>query len=290
MEETAMPVRIVGFMPTPFDDRGDVDARRLAALAGTIAAEGIHPAVLGGMGEYYALDRAESRDCMVAAIEGAGGAPVVAGVGWSTREAALLAGDAGDAGVDTIVLNPPYYAAPSPEAYAEHVRRVTDAGGVGAVVYSSKGYPMTDAHLEHLVEVDGFLGVKEEHYGVDETAVRIARWGERIEWWGVGEAGGSAYARAGARTVTSSLCNLRPDLVVRAVSALVSGDEDAEAVRAVDEWTAALVGDRQGAPAFLTEVMHRTAGWNRSVRLPLLPSDEAGQRTAQAFVDGWARR
>lgn len=289
MEETVMPVRIVGFMPTPFDDRGGVDAAALAALAGTIAAEGIHPAVLGGMGEYYALDRAESRDCMVAAIDGAGGAPVVAGVGWSTREAALLAADAGEAGVDTLVLNPPYYAAPSPEAYAEHVRRVTEAGGVGAIVYSSKGYPMTEAHLERLVEVPGFLGVKEEHYGVEETAGRIARWGDRVEWWGVGEAGGSAYARVGAGTVTSSLCNVRPDLVVRAVAALVSGGEDPEAVQAVEDWLAALAADRQGAPAFLTEAMHRTAGWNRTVRLPLLPSDAEGRGAVQAFLDVWAR-
>lgn len=289
MEETVMPVRIVGFMPTPFDERGGVDASRLSALAGTIAAEGIHPAVLGGMGEYYALDRAESRDCMVAAVAGAGGAPVVAGVGWSTREAALLAADAGGAGIDALVLNPPYYAAPSPEAYAEHVRRVAEAGGIGAIVYSSRGYPMTDAHLERLVEVEGFLGVKEEHYGIEETAVRIARWGDRVEWWGVGEADGSAYARAGARTVTSSLCNVRPDLVVRAVAALVSGGEDPEAVRAVREWSTALAADRQGAPAFLTEAMHRTAGWNRSVRLPLLPSDAEGRRAVQAFLDAWAR-
>lgn len=288
MEKVVDQIRIVGFMPTPFTESGGVDQSQLSALSGRIAAEGIHPAVLGGMGEYYALDRAESRDCMAAAIDGAAGVPVVAGVGWSTREASLIAGDAGDLGIDTIVLNPPYYASPSPEAYAEHVRRVTESGGVGAVVYSSKHYPMTDDHLAQLVEIDGFRGVKEEHYGLDAARSRIARWGDRVEWWGVGETSGSAYARVGARTVTSSLCNFRPDLTVRVIASLVGQAADLEAERAAEEWGAVLAADRQGAPAFLTEVMHQTFGWHRSVRLPLLPSDPEGAEAVRVYLDAWA--
>lgn len=290
MRAEGTPVRIVGFMPTPFAEDDRVDTVRLTDLTRRVASEGIHPAVLGGMGEYYALDRAESRDCMEAAVSGSGGVPVIAGIGWSTREAARLAADASELGVDTLVLNPPYYAQPSPEAYTEHIRRVTDASGIGTIAYSSADYPITDAHLERLVEVSCFLGVKEEHYGVAETAERIRRWGERVEWWGVGEAAGASYARAGADAVTSSLCNFRPDLAVRAVTALVDGVEDDAAVQAAQEWLVALTSDRQGAPAFLTEVMHRVAGWNRSVRLPLLPSDIEGRRAARTFLEKWSLR
>lgn len=277
-------------MPTPFTDDDRVDMERLSALSAFTAKAGIHPAVLGGMGEFYALNRAESRDCMAAAIEGAAGVPVVAGIGWATREAVELAVDASELGVDTLVLNPPYYASPSPEAYAEHVRSVTEASGIGAITYSSRGYPMTDAHLELLVRVPGFRGVKEEHYDVAATAGRISRWGDRIDWWGVGEANGAEYARVGANTVTSSLSSMRPDLVVRAIRSLVGDRADQEAIRAVSEWIVALLRDDQGSPAFLKEIMHLTAGWSRSVRLPLLPSGAEGREAAQEFYREWGEQ
>ncbi|MFC7754175.1 dihydrodipicolinate synthase family protein [Tsukamurella soli] len=181
---TATIPTIVGFMPTPFASTGQVDSERLSALAGDIAAAGIRPAVLGGMGEYYALDHDESRQCMEAAVAGAGGVPVVAGIGWATREAVAIASDAARLGIHTAVINPPHYASPSPRAYAEHVRRVTDAAGTGAIVYSAAHFPMTDAYLDRLVQVDGFRGVKEEHYDVATTADRARRWGDRVEWWG----------------------------------------------------------------------------------------------------------
>jgi len=157
-------VRIVGFMPTPFTDHDRVDVEQLIALTSSIAKLGIEPAVLGGMGEYYALDRDESRACMAAAKAGAGGVPVVAGVGWSTREAVQVATDAADLGVNSIVINPPHYAAPSPRAYAEHVRQISDAARTGAIVYSWPHFPLTDHYIEALVDVEGFRGIKEEHY------------------------------------------------------------------------------------------------------------------------------
>lgn len=288
MSKEGRQIRIVGFMPTPFAEDGRIDTAALESLSKNVASEGIHPAVLGGMGEYYALDRHESRDCVAAAISGAGGVPVVTGIGGATREAARFAADAGELGVGTLVINPPNYVKPPPQAYAEHVRHITEAAGVGAIVYSSTDYPMTDAHLECLVEIEGFHGVKEEHYGAAETAKRIVGWGERIQWWGVGELNGAEYARVGANTVTSSLCNVRADLAVRAISALVDGHDDHEAVQAAQDWLVALTSERQGSAAFLTEVMHRVAGWNRSVRLPMLPSDSNGQTTVETFLHRWA--
>jgi len=281
-------VRIVGFMPTPFTDHDRVDVEQLIALTSSIAKLGIEPAVLGGMGEYYALDRDESRACMAAAKAGAGGVPVVAGVGWSTREAVQVATDAADLGVNSIVINPPHYAAPSPRAYAEHVRQISDAARTGAIVYSWPHFPLTDHYIEALVDVEGFRGIKEEHYSVEETHERIRRWGGRVEWWGVGEIGGSAYARAGADVVTTSIANIRPDLAVRAINAIVAGIQDSEAIEASREWERLLASDRDGAPAFLTEVMHQFAGWNQFVRLPLLPSAPSIREAIAAYLARWA--
>lgn len=288
MSNATHRTRIVGFMPTPFSDDDRINGGQVRDLANKLASGGVVPAVLGGMGEYYTLSRSESRDCMSAAVEGANGSPVVAGIGWATREAVEIATDAHLVGVDTIVVNPPHYAAPSPRAYAEHVRRVTDAAQTGAVVYSAKHFPMADAYIAELVAIDLFRGVKEEHYSPEATIARVQRWGDRVEWWGVGEVNGSLYGRVGASVVTTSLANFRPDLAVRAITALVDGSSDAEAVSAATAWSDLLASDVDGAPAFLTEVMHQLAGWSRAVRLPLL-SSELGIRTAVAdFLAAWS--
>ncbi|GAA4489699.1 hypothetical protein GCM10023094_51720 [Rhodococcus olei] len=264
---------IVGFVPTPFGHDDEVDATRLVSLAARLSRFGIRPAVLGGMGEFYALSRRESRICMEAAVEGSDGRePTVAGIGFATREAVHLAEDARAAGVQTIVINPPHHAAPSPAAYAEHVRRITESSGLPAVLYSSAKYPLTDRHLDALTDVPGFLGVKEEYYDVAAAAKRIAATGDRVQWWGVGEENGVRYAAVGATAVTTSLANFSPGLARDYITQALAGTLDPRVEAATRAWTDGLGRDEQGAASFLKEVMRQTAGWNPAVRLPLLAS------------------
>lgn len=295
MKETAgthepSNVPIVGFMPTPYDRDGDIDASALTALAAVLGSAGIQPAVLGGMGEFYALNRDESRVCMESAIEGAQGTAVVAGIGFSTREAVLRAEDARAAGVAKLVANPHYYAAPRPEGLAEHIRAITEASGIPTVVYSSASQPITDEHLELLVGIDGFRGVKEEAFGPDVTRERAARWGDRIEWWGVGEPAGMPYVAAGATVVTSSMANASPAASVAYVNARLNGEpaggEVEEFARA---WDAYIAGAHEGTQGALKGMMHTLYGWEVGVRSPMCEPGkdtlDAARRLADRFAD-----
>lgn len=287
--DSAPEVPIVAFLPTPFTATDQVDQDRLAAVAARIGRTGILPAVLGGMGEFFALNLEESRDCMAAAVDGAAGTPVVAGIGFSTREAVALAEAARDTGVSILVVNPHYYAVPTPDGLAEHVRRVTEASGLPAVVYSSATHPLTDRHVDALVAVPGLRGIKEEAYPLQEFERRVELWGERVEWWAVTEPVGMPFVLAGARVVTSSMANASPAASQDFVRAALR-DEPPEAIVAdfVRTWEDFVSSAPEGAPGALKALMHVLDGWRLDVRPPLVPATPATLRSARALLDRFA--
>ncbi|MCW2764241.1 MAG: dapA 3 [Nocardioides sp.] len=269
-------IPIVAFLPTPFTASDSVDQERLCALARRVGRHGIRPAVLGGMGEFFALNLDEARDCMVAAVAGAEGSPVVAGIGFSTREAMALAAAAGEAGVSVLVVNPHYYAVPTPDGLAEHVRQVADVSGLPAIVYSSATHPLTDRHVEALVAVPGFLGIKEEAYPLAEFERRVNAWGTRIEWWAVTEPVGMPFVRAGASVVTSSMASVSPGASRAFVEAELAGEgAGGDLAGFANAWEAFVAGAPEGAPGALKAMLHAVDGWPLEVRGPLVPAGAA---------------
>lgn len=279
-------IDIVGFMPTPFTEADEIDEPKMSKLAAIIASQGIRPAVLGGMGEFYALNREEARSCMEAAVSGAGETPVVAGIGFSTREAVELAQDAKNAGISILVVNPHYYEVPTPHGLAEHVRRLTESSGLPAVMYSSVSHPITEAHIDRLVGVPGFRGVKEEAYGPKVMSRRLEQWGHRVEWWAVGEVGGVEYVRAGASVITSSLANVSPVASTLCVRELL-GPETTEHSQALDfaaAWNLYLSQAPEGIPGALKSMMQELYGWRDAVRAPMSPPGPETCRAARGIL------
>jgi dihydrodipicolinate synthase/N-acetylneuraminate lyase len=281
---------IVGFMPTAFTSADTVDTLGMERLAGFLACQGIRPAVLGGMGEFYALDRGESRMLMESAVQGAGDIPVVAGIGFSTREAVALSRDAYEAGVSLCVVNPHYYAVPTPVGLAQHVKAVTEASGLPAVLYSSTTHPLTDHHIDLLVEVPGFWGIKEEAHSPEETQERVSRWGDRIEWWGVGEPNGMEYVRIGARVVTSSMANVSPSTSRQYVAARLENrlSHHPELGTFAAAWDSYLANAVEGTQGALKAMMHLRHGWGTGVRGPMCPPGDATLAAAATFLDRFA--
>lgn len=258
---------IAGFVPTPFA-REDIDERAIAAQAAYLGRHGVIIGLLGGMGEFYSVSPDEAERLTAAAVAGAGGgAPVLVGIGFATREAATLAHRVARAGAHGLVINPPYYVAPRPAAFADHVRRVTEAAGLGAVIYSSKFTAMDDTYLEALSTVPLAIAIKEEVASPEDVAVRHKQWGDRYEWWTVGEHGSRPYLEAGCTTVTSGLANLAAPVSFDLVSALPS----ACSLQVLDAWTT-LRGRAAGCEIALYKTMlSEVRGWPAEVRLPNSP-------------------
>jgi dihydrodipicolinate synthase/N-acetylneuraminate lyase len=248
----ALSVPLVAFVPTPFSSGDGIDRDRLRDLASQVSASGFRPAV-----------------------------------GFSTRQATDLGVRAARAGVDVLVVNPHYFAYPRPDGMAEHVGRIAGESGLRVVVYSSPTMPLTERHLECLVRVPGFHGVKETAVPPAQIHDQVKRWGDRIEWWGVGEVNGCAYVRAGTQVISSSFANINPAGSVAYVSAELAepGSPDPALAQAIDEWHGLLAGAEEGYLAVLKTAMARLYGWSPHVRPPMTRAGEITQTRVHAYLD-----
>ncbi|GAA4482633.1 hypothetical protein GCM10023094_32960 [Rhodococcus olei] len=262
---TTGEVELVAFMPTPFGETG-IDEDAVALQMRHYGATGTTVGLLGGMGEFYAVSHDEADRLIRASVDGIGtDGRVLAAVGFATREAVRLAETASDAGCRGLVVNPPYYVHPSPRAYAEHVRAVTEASGLDAVVYSSSHLAIDDSYLDALVTVDGFRGVKDELSSPDEFAQRVLRWGDRVDFWAVGEHTAAPYVAAGATAVTSALANVCPEA---SREHLAGGDTTGDLARLVHD-SVRLLGAEPGTSASVAkEMIAAVRPWPTSVRGP----------------------
>ncbi|WP_033292575.1 dihydrodipicolinate synthase family protein [Amycolatopsis jejuensis] len=278
---------LIAFMPTPFTSTGiDVGAveRQMAHYRDTDVTVG----VMGGLGEFYALSDEESELLMRTST--AGGGRVLAAIGFATREAAQLARVAADAGCAGLVVNPPYYVHPSPAAFAEHVRVLTAESGLSAVVYSSKLLAIDEPYLAALAEVPGFLGVKDELSTPEEFARQVKRWGDRVEFWTVGEHTGAAYLAAGATAVTSALANVCPE----ASRAHLAGTDSTGRLAQLVHESVRLLGAELGTSAAVSKLMIAAVrDWPTVVRSPQSAASEelcsavkSLVTTVRAFVAG----
>lgn len=258
-------VELMAFMPTPFVG-GEIDTDAVVAQMEHYRTHGVHVGLMGGLGEFYALSLTEAETLMRTAVEGmAGAAEVVAAIGFATREAVRLAEAAAEAGCARLVVNPPYYVQPSPAGMAAHVRAVTEESGLDAVLYSSKLLNITDAYLDALVEVPGFRGVKDELCSPEEFAERVRRWGDRVDFWAVGEHTAAPYVAAGAKVVTSALASVCP----QASRAHLAGSDPTGELAGLVLESVRMLGAEPGASASATkEMIAAVRPWPTAVRLP----------------------
>jgi 4-hydroxy-2-oxoglutarate aldolase len=156
-------------VPTPFDDRDQVDARRLrAALARWIA----HPltgfVVLGSNGEAGLMDDFESDQVIVTARDAVpAGRPLIVGTGReSTRAAVRAARRAAELGADAVLVRTPSFfkTQMTGDAFVRHYTAVADASPVPVLLYNFTaltGVDLLPAPVSRLATHPNIVGMKE---------------------------------------------------------------------------------------------------------------------------------
>ncbi|WP_051790917.1 dihydrodipicolinate synthase family protein [Amycolatopsis jejuensis] len=260
---------VVAFLPTPF--QGDhLELSALERQVEYVASNRVSVALLGGLGEFYAVSAKETREMAERATATVNGrVPVFLGVGHATREAVEIARGARDAGVAGLVINPPYYVCPDPASMCEHVLRVTGESGLPVVIYSSSFCPMTDFHLERLVNVPLFRAIKDEVSSPIEFELRAERWGDRVSWWTVGELPAAEYIASGADIVTSAVANFAAGVSVRAVADMMATPgRSIIGSPLLDDWAALTESAADTQPSMLKHLLSLVRGFPTQVRGP----------------------
>ncbi len=165
---------IVPAVVTPFreDERIDYDAWQ--RILETLIGAGVHGLfVLGGQGEFFALDDEERQVAIRFCVQTvARRVPVYANVGAvTTRQTIRLAQRAEADGVDYVVAVTPYYIRPSADELLEHYREICRSVSLPVLVYNipeRTGVDFTPAVARRLADAaPNFVGLKDSSGNLD---------------------------------------------------------------------------------------------------------------------------
>jgi 4-hydroxy-tetrahydrodipicolinate synthase len=147
---------IIPILPTPFDDRGEVDHAGLRSLVGFLISQGVHGlGALALASEGYKLTDDERRQVLATIVEETRGrVPVVVAVYHeATRVAVDMCLDAVSRGADAIMLLPPVLGKPAGKELVQHLSSLASAAGVPVVIQDTPQVRGTALALDDYVRI-----------------------------------------------------------------------------------------------------------------------------------------
>lgn len=165
---------LLSFPVTPMTADGDVDVPRFREhLRYLVGHKPNALFVCGGTGEFFSLTPGEYAQLVSAAVEEVDGRmPVVAGVGYGTRLATEYAQTAQQAGVDGLLVLPPYLVQAEQEGLYEHYRAVAESTKLGVILYQRDNVTFDPETVRRLSNVPQIVGLKDGR-GEMERLLRI---------------------------------------------------------------------------------------------------------------------
>ena len=277
---------------TPMKENLDVDLDGLAANVHTVVEHGAHGLVVSGTyGEFPTLTSDERVAMFETVSQAAGGrVPVIGCIAHSsTREVVSLAERAVDAGVDGILVAPPFLSEANPDEIVGHFEAAANAVDVGVVVYNDPdlGVYLDIELLARIAgEVDGICGTKHGATDVRELDRLVHTLGGRLAIVCGSDTMAIAAHVLGLDGITSSRTGPFPELIPRIWQHLEDNNV-AEARRLHEGWRAyRTFSSRMGEPATMKAAHELRGRPGGPVRPPLraLASDE--REELRVIVDG----
>lgn len=211
--------RAGAFAPEPFAER--VRFLSEGGCAGLFAA--------GGAGEFFSLTDAEYADVLrVAATARTPGMPLLGAAGGGTRSALAHARIAEEAGLDGILLLPPYLTEVPQEGLRAHIAAICRGTSLGVIVYSRANGRIAPETLRRLVDdCPNLIGFKDGMGHVEDVwAARLA-FGDRLAFLNgmpTAEVYAPAYTAMGIPTYSSAVYNFAPRAAMAFFRAVQSND------------------------------------------------------------------
>jgi 5-dehydro-4-deoxyglucarate dehydratase len=210
---------VISFPCTPFkkDLSLDLDGLRknLRSLLKHPICAVVAPA---GTGELHCLSPEEHLAVVKTTVEEVNGrVPVLTGVGFNPAIAIDLAKKSAAAGVNGILIFPPYYSSMDDEGIVAYYQAIADATLLGVLIYSRDWFNPSPALVEKLARaIPNLIGWKDGQADLRRYQMIRQRVGDRLHWiGGAGDDAVPAYYTIGVRTYTSSIANVAPKLSLR---------------------------------------------------------------------------
>jgi 5-dehydro-4-deoxyglucarate dehydratase len=180
-----------------------------------------------GTGEVFSLSPAEHLALVKATVEEvAGKVPVLAATGFNTAIGVDLARQAHQAGVNGLLLFPPYYPHADDAGLIDYYSTLAQATPLGTIVYSRDWVNPSVATVEKLAaKLPNLVAWKDGTGDVRKYQQLMQRVGDRLHWiGGVGDDQVPGYYSIGVRTYTSSIAVVAPRLSLELHKVAARGD------------------------------------------------------------------
>ena len=290
---------VIAFPVTPFKKNLALDLPGLRKNLRKLVGQQLCAIVAGaGTGELHSLSTEEHLAVVKATLEEVNGRhPVLAGVGFSPQTAQDMTRACTAAGVDGILIFPPYYPGDAnDEGFFNYYRNTAAATKRGVLIYSRDHANFSPAAVARLASIPNFIAYKDGQGDIRKFQQIIARVGDRLHWiGGAGDDCVPAYYSLGVRTYTSSIANVAPRLS-RALHDLASertAAADAELTKLMRELVTPLYAFRGRKKGYEVSVMKTmmdlTGQVGGQVRPPLNDLTPAEVKEWRGLIKAWRK-
>lgn len=289
------PPGVIGFPVTPFNQDHSLDLAGFAKNLEIILSKPFTTFVAaGGTGEVYSLARDEYLSVIRSAVEKTDGTmPVIAGVGYGSHIAQIMASEAEKIGASAILVLPPYYSNACFDGVLAYLKGIGQATSLPLILYTRDWLQISPEEAERLADAVPTLQGWKDGQGELRALQRIrVRMGDRFTWiGGVGDDHVSGYYGIGLRRFTSSISCIAPKLSIALHEAAVAR-EDAELAELTDRFVLPLYNLRTRRKGYevstmkaLLELRGLAGG---PCRPPLVDVNETEREELREILSSWA--
>lgn len=186
--------------------------------------------VAGGTGEFFSLSRTEYQQIVSTATRVIGDqAPVISSIGRSIPEAIELAKIAEKAGIDGLLLMPPYLTSCPPDGAMAYAKAILNNTSLPVIYYNRANGILPPQYLQELADAcPNLIGLKDGTGNMQDLNDTIKSLGDRLVYIGgvpTAEIISEAYLSIGVNTYSSAVFNFVPDLAIHYYKALRAGNQ-----------------------------------------------------------------
>ena len=186
--------------------------------------------IAGGTGEFFSINEEEYKAIVSVSVETVKEkVPVISATGKSVKEGIALAAIAEKAGVNALLLFPPYLTECPQDGIFEYARQIISSTSLPVIYYNRANGTLNASYIEKLAAAcPNLIGLKDGTGNIQELNDTIRTVGNRLSYIGgvpTAEIIAEAYLSIGVNTYSSAAFNFVPDLANQFYRALRSGDK-----------------------------------------------------------------
>jgi 5-dehydro-4-deoxyglucarate dehydratase len=221
---------LLSFPITDFDAQGNFKADTFTDRVEWFVSHDVSSVfVAGGTGEFFSLTADEYKQIINISVKTvAGRVPVISSIGRSVPEAIAFAKMAEQAGIDALLLFPPYLTECPQDGVYEYAKAIIQNTSLPVIYYNRGNGILSAPYVEKLAAAcPNLIALKDGTGNIQDLNDIIRTAGKRLSYIGgvpTAEIIAEAYLSIGVNTYSSAAFNFVPELANKFYKSLRSGD------------------------------------------------------------------